>query len=57
MGGRGGGQILTCFFVSFVFKLMRGEGIQLPLKAGHHRPTKETPFKWRFAGVPMIVQR
>ena len=35
---------------------MRGEGIQVPLYAGHHRPASETPFKWRFAGVPMMDQ-
>ena len=22
----------------------------MPLREGHHRPTSETPFKWRFAG-------
>ena len=26
------------------------------LKAGHPRPASETPFKWRFAGEPMMVQ-
>ena len=25
-------------------------------KRGHHRHASETPFKWRFAGVPMMVQ-
>ena len=25
---------------------MSGERIQIPLKAGHHRPASETPFKW-----------
>ena len=25
---------------------MRGGRIQIPLKAGHHRPPSETPFKW-----------
>ena len=34
---------------------MRGESIQIPLKAGHHWSTK-TPFKWRFAGGPMVAQ-
>ena len=24
--------------------------------AGRHRPASETPFKWRFAGVPMMAQ-
>ena len=23
---------------------------------GHHRPTSETPFKWRFAGGPMMAR-
>ena len=32
------------------------DGIQVPLKAGHHRPASETPFKWRFVGVPMMAQ-
>ena len=38
------------------FLLIRGERIQLPLKAGHDRSASETPFKWRFAGGPMIAQ-
>ena len=24
-------------------------------KLGHHRPTSEAPFKWRFTGGPMLV--
>ena len=32
------------------------ERCQIPLKSGHHRPASETPFKWRFAGVPMMAQ-
>ena len=24
-------------------------------KAGHYRPTSETPFKWRFAGGPIVI--
>ena len=23
---------------------------------GHHRPASETPFKWRFAGGPMMAR-
>ena len=23
---------------------------------GHHRPTSKTPFKWRFAGGPLIAR-
>ena len=39
------------------FKLMRGEMIQKPLKAGHRRPpAKCYLFKWRFAGVQMMAQ-
>ena len=30
--------------------------IKIPLKAGHHRPASETPFKWRFAGMSMMVK-
>ena len=30
--------------------------IQIPLLAGHQRPASETPFKWRFAGGPMVAQ-
>ena len=40
-----GGPILTIF--------MRGERIQIALKAGNYRPTSEMP-KWRFAGGPMM---
>ena len=28
----------------------------MPLLAGHQRPANETPFKWRFAGGPMMAQ-
>ena len=37
-------------------KILFDEEIQIPLKAGHHRPASETPVKWRFAGVTMMVQ-
>ena len=40
---------------TFFFLAMRGGMIQITLKAGHHRPTSETPFKWRFAGGPMMA--
>ena len=30
--------------------------IQMPRNASHHRAASETPFKWRFAGVPIMVQ-
>ena len=40
----------------FLFFLIRGKRIQIALKAGHHRLASETPFKWRFAGGPMMAQ-
>ena len=39
----------------FFFSLIRGR-IQKPLLAGHQRSASETPFKWRFAGGPMMAQ-
>ena len=41
-------------FDNVFFCLMRVGRIQMPLLAGHQRHTSETPFKWRFAGRPMI---
>ena len=51
---RGGPTLTTFFFVFLV--LMRREMIQIPLLAGQKRPASETPFKWRFAGGPMMAQ-
>ena len=57
---RGGGatfppfpQLRQRFFLGF-FQFMSGRGE--PLLAGHHRPASETPFRWHFAGVPMMAQ-
>ena len=50
---RGGPTMIT--FLGF-FSLMRGVTIQIPLLAGHQRPTSVTPFKLRFAGGPMMAQ-
>ena len=36
--------------------LLINEWIQIPLQSDHHRSASETPFKWRFAGMPMITQ-
>ena len=47
-----GGPTLTMFFSSD----NEGERIQIPLKVGHHRPASKMPFKWCFAGGPMMVQ-
>ena len=38
------------------FLLMRGKWIQIPPKAGHHRPASGTPLKWRFAGERVMAQ-
>ena len=38
------------------FLFLVDEGIQIPLKAGQHRPASETPYKWRFAGVPIMAK-
>ena len=29
---------------------------QLSINGGHHPPTSKTPFKWWFAGGPMMAQ-
>ena len=57
------GPTLTMYFdvVFFSFFFFGGGGVdeerdQIALKEGHHRPTSETPFKWRFIGRPMIAQ-
>ena len=36
---------------------MRGESIQIPLNAGHHRTASKTSLKWRFAGGPMMANQ
>ena len=49
-----GVQLRQLFFYLFISKLKRGRRIQIPILGCHHRPTSETPFKLRFAGVLMI---
>ena len=52
-----GSNSATLTFFFFVFLLvMRGGLIQIPHKVGHHRSASETPFKWRFAGGPMMAR-
>ena len=46
------GPTVTTLFLVDVWR----ERFQIPLKVGHHRPASETPFKWRFAGGPMMAQ-
>ena len=48
-------QLKNCYFFCFFIKLMRGEGIQIPLIAGHYWPTSKMQFKWRFADGPMMA--
>ena len=49
------GSKLTVF--SFFFSLVdEKRDDKIPLKAGHHRPASETPFKWRFAGMSMMFE-
>ena len=50
------GSNFDIFVFVLFFSLMRGGRIQIPLLVGHQRPASETPFKWRFAGGPMMVQ-
>ena len=42
-------------FDNFFFVVLGDEMIKIALKAGHHWPASETPFKWRFAGVSMMA--
>ena len=42
-----------CFFYYFFFF---DERIKITLLAGHHLPASKTPFKWRFAGVPLMTR-
>ena len=48
---RGGPNLIQVFF-----SVMRGYRIQIRLYMGHHLPASETPFKWRFAGWPVMAQ-
>ena len=34
----------------------KGKRIQIALIAGHYWPASEIPFKWCFAGEPMMAQ-
>ena len=49
-----------CFFFRegpfLTFVILIDEGIQIPFKAGHHRPASKMPFKWHFAGGRMMAQ-
>ena len=41
---------------TFVFKLMKGEEIQIPIKRAIIGPPAKRHFKWRFAGGQMKAQ-
>ena len=56
MRGYRGGPTLTTVFVDVFLKVDEGKADPKPLKAGHHPPASEMPFKWRFAGGPMMAQ-
>ena len=43
-------------FLFCIFSLMRGGRIQISLLTGHEWPTSEMPFKWHFAGGPLMAQ-
>ena len=48
---------MTCFFSLVCFLVDKGrEGPNITLIGPLHRPASETPFKWHFAGVPMMAQ-
>ena len=41
-----------------MFVFMRdGQRIYIELKASHHQPISETPFKWRYASGSMIARQ
>ena len=48
-----GGQTFFLYFLYFFW--IKRKRIQIALKADRHRPASETPFKWRFAGGPMMA--
>ena len=51
---RGGPTLITLFIV-LVDKGGRKDQNTTTI-TGHHRPSSETPFKWRSAGMPMMAQ-
>ena len=55
---RGGSNLITLFFFCFFFFLYfvdEWRKDQNTTISGPRRPASETPFKWRFAGVPMMA--
>ena len=53
---RGYPTLTTHFFIIIIIQLMRRKRGPKTTKTGHHRPSSDTPFKWRFAGGPIVVQ-
>ena len=43
-------------FFGVFFLVDEGREDQNTIIRGYHRPASETPFKWRFAGMPMMAQ-
>ena len=61
-GGGAGGPDPPGNFKNICFLSITGPDplkiIKLPIQhsmLGHHRPASETPFKWRFAGGPLMA--
>ena len=50
-----GGPIFFFFFFFFTFfSLMRGERIEIELKAGQDRPSSEMVFRWQADDGPIL---
>ena len=48
--------VVLALFTITQYVCNRGRAYPNTTKRGnHHRPTSETPFKWRFAGGPMMA--
>ena len=52
---RGSNSDNVFFFFFFFFFEAGREDPKLALQAGHHRPTSETPCKWRITGGLMMA--
>ena len=55
-GSNSGVFLFVCCYLIVFSYLMRREKIQIPLKAGHHRPASETSLELRVAGGSIIAK-
>ena len=46
---------ITVLFLQHGISFLASTRPSKHIKAGHYRPASETPFKWRFAGGPMVA--